>query len=324
MTMLSEFDIINNIFRQPGLAAEPGECVRLGIGDDCALLAVPDGKDMAVSMDSLVEGVHFPQGAPSDLLGYRALMVNLSDLAAMGAKPVGFTLALTLPKADEAWLTGFGQGLKAGAQQYHCPLIGGNIARGPLNITIQVHGLVAAGQAITRTEARPGDRIYVTGPLGASALAIRRLMTVVDSYPDRAGWENAFYKPVPRLALGAAVRNMVSAGLDISDGLVADLEHLCAQSGVAGRLQLDAVPIAPTLQAALPAEEALKLALTGGEDYELILAVSPAQEAVFLEAAQTLDTPVHAIGDIVEGGGVTCLDGAGNEITLADTGWRHF
>jgi len=321
--MLSEFDIINNIFRQPGLAAEPGASVRLGIGDDCALLAVPDGMDMAVSMDSLVEGVHFPPGAPADLLGYRALMVNLSDLAAMGATPAGFTLALTLPTADDTWLRAFGAGLKAGAQQYQCPLIGGNIARGPLNITIQVHGLVASGHAITRTGARDGDRIYVSGHLGASALAIRRLMTIKDADPERRRSESAFYKPVPRLALGAAVTGLVTAGLDISDGLVADLAHLCAQSDVAGQVDLEAVPMAPALHS-LPAEEARKLALTGGEDYELILTVSPAQEAAFVAAARALDLPVHAIGDIVQGAGVTCLDSAGHPVAMADTGWRHF
>ena len=322
--MLSEFDIIASCFNQPGLAAEPGDIVRLGIGDDCALMSIPAGKELAVSMDTLVEDVHFPADAPAHLLGYRALAVNLSDLAAMGAQPAGFTLALTMPRADADWLQGFSQGLKECANQFGCFLMGGNTARGPLNLTLQVHGLVTSGQAITRSGAVPGDSIYVSGNLGRPALAIRQLLDSEADPKEKDQWELAFYKPVPRLALGSGVSGIASAGLDISDGLLADLGHICEMSKVGAQFDMASMPVAPELVARLPVDEALALALTGGEDYELVLTVSPDREQELLEQAGMLNVPLHRIGSITAGDGVICLDAQGDPVTFSSEGWRHF
>jgi thiamine-monophosphate kinase len=323
--MLSEFDIIRTCFDQPGLAAVPGNVVRLGIGDDCALLAIPAGMELALSMDTLVEGVHFPAGANPELVAWRALAVNLSDLAAMGAEPAGFTLALTLPAADQGWLEKFSTGLKACAGEYHCPLLGGDITRGPLTITIQVHGLVDAGKAITRSGAVPGDCIYITGSLGESALAINLLLNPAGlDNADRERWEQTFYRPLPRLTLGMAAAAVVTAGIDISDGLLADLGHICRLSRTGARLSLPAIPLATPLQKYLPLEEALVLAVTGGDDYELLLTVSPAREDALLALGRTLDVPLHKIGEIISGEGVQCLDGSGRVVDFPDSGYRHF
>jgi thiamine-monophosphate kinase len=276
-------------------------------------------------MDTLVEAVHFPAGAKPELIAYRALAVNLSDLAAMGADPAGFTLALTLPAADQGWLENFSAGLKACAGQYQCPLLGGDITRGPLTITIQVHGLVDAGKAITRSGAVPGDYIYITGSLGVAAFAIRELLAVDNlGETERELCEAAFYRPLPRLALGSAAAMVVSAGIDISDGLLADLGHVCRQSGAGARLSLPAIPLATPLQKYLPLEEALALAVMGGDDYELLLTVSPAREEALLALGRTLDVPLHKIGEIISGEGVQCLDESGSVVEFPDSGYRHF
>lgn len=323
--MPSEFDIIRACFDQPGLAAVPGDVVRLGIGDDCAVLAIPAGKELAVSMDTLVETVHFPASANPEGVGYRALAVNLSDLAAMGAEPAGFTLALTLPSADQAWLDGFSAGLRACAQEFRCPLLGGDTTRGPLTMTIQVHGLVDAGKAITRGGAQPGDAIYVTGALGIGAFTLRDLLAEPPGDPaGRQLSEQAFYHPVPRLSLGHAAAGIVSAGIDISDGLLADLGHICQSSGVGATLSMPAIPLGTPLKKYLQGEEALALVLTGGDDYELVLTVSPAREQALVSLGELLAVPLTRIGDIVAGEGVQCLDATGRAVTFPDSGYRHF
>ena len=323
--MLSEFDIIKTCFNQPGLAAVPGDVVRLGIGDDCALLAIPSGRELALSMDTLVEGVHFPAGGDPALVGYRALGVNLSDLAAMGAEPVGFTLGLTLPLADRDWLEGFSAGLAECAGDYHCPLLGGDTTRGPLTITIQVHGLVETGKAIVRSGAKPGDAIYVTGSLGIAAYAIREMLADRDMDANtRQQSESAFYRPIPKLALGHAAAGIVSAGIDISDGLLADLGHVCRLSGTGARLSLPDVPLGTPLRNHLAPEEALALAMTGGDDYELLLTVSAAQEQALVSLGEMLDVSLHRIGVITAGDAVECLDASGKPVTFTASGYRHF
>lgn len=318
--MLSEFDIIRTFFNQPGLGATPGEVTRLGIGDDCALLSVPPGKELALSMDTLVEKIHFPENAPPELLAWRALSVNLSDLAAMGATPVGFTLSLAMPEVNESWLQHFSKGLKNCAEKFQCPLLGGDTTKGPLTMTIQVHGLVSSGQALVRSGARAGDSIYVSGSLGLAALAVIQF----DEAQDQTLLEEAFYKPAPRLALGSGAAGLASAGIDISDGLLADLGHVCRASSKGAEIQLADIPVSPSLQKSMSTEEALALALTGGDDYELILTVPPSREGEMETLAHSVDTPLICIGKITDAEGITCFDAFGEQRTFQKSGYQHF
>ena len=321
--MPSEFDIIREYFNQPGLGAVPGEIVRLGIGDDCALLSVPEDMELALSMDTLVEKIHFPEDAPPGLLAWRALCVNLSDLAAMGAKPAGFTLSLSLPDANAEWLKLFSAGLKTCAEKYGCPLIGGDTSRGPLVITIQVHGLIPSGMALVRSGAKSGDRLYVSGSLGSASLALKMLSGEIEfAAEDTAVVTDAFYKPVPRLNLGMAARGFASAGIDISDGLLADLGHICQQSTVGAEIHLPSIPVESLLRRSLEENESLALALTGGDDYELILVV-PESNIPGLEALAK-DVPLTCIGKITADTGIKCLDKEAKLQSFADTGFQHF
>ncbi|HAV35180.1 MAG TPA: thiamine-phosphate kinase, partial [Massilia sp.] len=238
--MLSEFDLIKQYFRRP----RPGRAV-LGIGDDCALLAPAPGMQMAISTDMLVEGRHFFAGADARMLGHKCLAVNLSDLAAMGARPLGFTLALSLPAADPAWLAGFSSGLFALADLHDCELIGGDTTRGPLNICITVFGEVAPGQALRRDAARAGDDIWISGTLGDARLALAGYWNEVALDPEtQALAAERMHLPTPRLALGQALARLASppAALDISDGLAGDIKHILAASRVGATLDADALP----------------------------------------------------------------------------------
>ncbi|HWK54277.1 MAG TPA: thiamine-phosphate kinase [Hyphomicrobiales bacterium] len=324
---LSEFDIIARYFAQDGLAAVPGRDagVVLGIGDDCALLSLPATEELALSMDVLVEGVHFPPKAPADEVARRALAVNLSDLAAMGATPVGFMLGLTLPAADPAWLEAFAAGLRESAQTYGCPLLGGNLTRGPLQMAIQVQGRVPAGCALRRDGARPGDLVYVSGALGAAGLALRQVLGTLQ--PDAAlaaQLHQAYYRPQPRLGLGRALLGRASAAQDISDGLLADLGHLVRASGVGARLHAPRIPLAPPLLACLEPEEALMLALGAGEDYELVFTLPPLCASEVALLSEAAGVPLSCIGEVVPGAGVVVLDGAGRELHPPRQGFEHF
>lgn len=324
--MLAEFDIIRRCFDRPGLAAPEDAVVRQGIGDDCALLSVPPGKSLAFSMDTLVAGVHFPDTADPAQLAARALAVNLSDLAACGAEPLVFTLSLTLPAADETWLAAFAGGLAKMAQAYRCPLVGGDISRGPLAITIQVHGLVPEGRAILRSGARPGDRLYVSGSLGRAGLALTLLSGDASAVPEaiRPTLLEAYYRPRPRLDIARRLAAHVSAGIDISDGLLGDLQHICERSGCGAVVRAAEVPVDAAVLEAAGRERALALALNAGDDYELILAVPPAREAAFLAAAQGQPVPLTCIGEMTAGDGVTCLDAAGLPLVMTGHSYTHF
>lgn len=324
--MLAEFDIISRCFDQPGLAAGEDDIVRLGIGDDCALLAVPPGKQLAISMDTLVAGVHFPEDADPALVANRALAVNLSDLAAMGAEPRVFTLSLTLPESNDDWLAGFAAGLRDIAQRHHCFLVGGDISRGPLAVTIQVHGLVAPELAIRRSGAMPGDRIYVTGSLGCAGLALSLFGDHPPAMADRTRDDllAAYFRPRPRLDAARALAEYVSAGIDISDGLLGDLQHICERSGCGARVNAADVPVAAGVNGVLGPDDALALALTAGDDYELILTVPVAKEAGFLAAAGHVQESLTRIGEMCEGRDVACVDEAGKVLVLESPGYTHF
>ncbi len=324
----SEFELISRYFNQAGLAADPAlhSGVELGIGDDCALLSVPPDQQLAISMDVLVEAVHFPVGADAALIAERALAVNLSDLAAMGARPLGFTLGLTLPRVDELWLQSFSNGLRASALRYRCPLLGGDTTRGPLQIAIQVHGTVPAGSALTRRGARAGDDVYVSGMLGRAGLALSVLQNTLPAAnaEQRAELLSAYYQPQPRLSLGSALRGIASAAQDVSDGVLADLGHIALQSGVGLQLQAAAIPVAPVVSALCKDQAALELALTAGDDYELVFTAAPAERAAVLAAALSAGVTVSRIGTAVAGHGVEVKTSAGQLLQFARQGFQHF
>jgi len=325
---LSEFELINRYFRRPGLAADPEvhPCVVLGPGDDCALLELPAGQQLALSLDVLVAGVHFPEDADPHLLAGRALAVNLSDLAAMGATPLGFTLGLTLPRIDETWLQGFSDGLLDAAARYCCPLLGGDTTRGPLQIAIQVQGRLAAGTALRRDGAKAGDDVYVSGQLGRAGLALSVLQNKLPaaSAMQRDELLVAYYRPEPRLPLGVALRGLATSAQDVSDGVLADLGHIARASGVAMQLHAEQVPVAATLSALCAPAQALQLALTAGDDYELVFTASPAQRTAIADAAATTGTAVARIGRVTAGTGIEVVAADGSVILFPSAGYLHF
>ncbi len=325
---LTELDIISRYFQQPGLRADPKshKNVPLGIGDDCALLNVPRGKQVAVSMDVLVEGVHFPQGADPALIAYRALAVNLSDLAAMGAEPLCFTLGLTMPKAEEPWLEGFSAGLRECALQYACPLAGGNLTRGPLQIAIQVQGLVPAGKALLRSGAKAGHDVYVSGVTGRAGLTLDywagKCGIVTDVQRDEL--LTAYYRPEPRVVLGQQLRGIASAAQDVSDGLLADLAHIARNSKVQITVDIAAIPLSGVLMALCSSTDVFRLALTAGDDYELVFTAPAGKKKAVAAAAKKAGAQVTRIGKVAKGEGVQVRDLSGTPMTFTGTGYQHF
>ena len=312
---LSEFELIAAYFATSDIA-RGGEGVLLGIGDDAAILRPPPGEDLVVSIDTLVAGVHFPLAMSARDLGHRALAVNLSDLAAMGARPLWFTLALTLPAADEAWLDGFTGGMAALARQAGIALIGGDTTRGPLSITVQVHGAVPQGRALRRDGARPGDEVWVSGWPGLAALGLKGMLG--EAAPEPAALA-AFLGPLPRLALGRGLLDIATAAIDVSDGLLADAAHIAERSGARLELDAGALPLAAALLASVARDAAIRLCLGGGDDYELCFTAPAARADAIQRLAATLALPGTRIGRVVEGEGISCA-GAAPDIA----GYRHF
>jgi thiamine-monophosphate kinase len=328
---VSEFDLIKHYFNKPGLIPTPEQSanIPLGIGDDCALIELPANKLLAVSMDTLVADVHFPARADAALIAQRALAVNLSDLAAMGAEPLAFTLALSLPTAESEWLAAFSEGLALLVQRYQCPLIGGDITKGPLSITIQVHGLVDKDKAITRKGAGIGDMVFVSGELGAAGLAVSLMGNGMSlDKPDTKALHTAYYQPVPRLELGQALVGIASSAIDISDGLMADLGHIAKQSGVGIELNARSIPVAASVKNFMGAmgdkSKGMNLALTAGDEYELALTVPEDKQQELQKKAAAFDVPLTLIGRVVSGTRVKCIDADGQEIEIKTTGYQHF
>ena len=327
---MGEFDLIERYFKRPAKRAV------LGIGDDCALLQSPVGTHMAISSDMLVEGRHFFADVDPRTLGHKALAVNLSDLAACGAEPIAFTLALALPQIDEAWLAAFAQGLLALADTHGCELIGGDTTRGPLNICITVFGSVPApagkSQALLRSGAQPGDDIYVSGHLGDARLALEALRGKFHLPPTllkRA--RQRLEEPSPRIALGLALRGLASSAMDLSDGLVGDIQHLLKASKVGATLHTAAAlaRLATRTHVDWPSagindEAALNCVLSGGDDYELLFTASPIAAAALQVAALKSATPIHCIGRINAAPGLQLLDENGRELPMHFTSFDHF
>jgi len=320
--MLSEFDLIKQYFVR---ARAPR--ATLGIGDDCALLTPAPGMQLAISSDMLVEGRHFFAGADARMLGHKSLAVNLSDLAAMGARPLAFTLALALPAADPAWLAGFSAGMFELADAFGCELIGGDTTKGPLTICITIFGELEAGHALRRDAARPGDDIWISGTLGDARLALEAYRGEVDALDADALHQAGLrmHMPAPRVALGRALAAapLAHAALDISDGLVGDLGHILSASRVGATLDVDALPAGPVL-ALQPRALRRRFCAAGGDDYELCFTAPAANRAAVLAAARAAATPVTRVGSIDAAAGLRLVDAAGAALALELSGFDHF
>jgi thiamine-monophosphate kinase len=319
--MLSEFELIARYFDRP---QAPDNVVKLGVGDDCALLAPPPGQTLAISTDMLVEGRHFFAGADPEKLGHKALAVNLSDLAAMGAKPVAFTLALALPSADENWLAGFARGLFALADAEGIRLIGGDTTRGPLNLCITVMGSVPVDEALRRDAAKNGDDLWVSGTLGDARLALEVLQgkrTLTPALLSLA--EERLHRPTPRCALGMALRGIAHAAIDVSDGLLGDLGHVLSRSQLGAEIDAASLPAGPALSQQ-PADKQTDYMLNGGDDYELCFTAPPEQRDAVLLAAASANTPITRIGRLKLGAGIQILDAAGKSLPFTSQSFDHF
>ncbi len=303
----SEFTLIYRYFSALGR----GPAVDLSVGDDCAILRLGPGERLATSVDTMVEGVHFPEDMFPEDIGFRAVSVAASDLAAMGARPIGMTVALTLPAADEMWLNAFSQGLAAAASEFQLPLVGGDTTRGPLTITVQVLGALPVDRALLRGGARVGDLVYVSGALGDAAAALAFLRGEWQPEPAHGGYLlDRFNRPRARLDLGLQLLDVASAAIDISDGLLADAGHIAAASGVKIVIEPDRLPRSAALASHPDAGQQMRWALTGGDDYELCFCVA---------AGAKVPGGCAPIGRVETGSGVDC----GFEIDIA-AGYQHF
>jgi thiamine-monophosphate kinase len=303
----TEFSLIYRYFSNLGR----GAAVDLSVGDDCAILRLGEGERLATSVDTMVAGVHFPEETFPEDIGFRAVSVAASDLAAVGAKPLAITVALTLPEADELWLHAFSQGLAEAVSVYQLPLVGGDTTRGPLSITVQVMGTLPKDQAMLRDGASVGDAVYVSGTLGDAAGALAFCQGDWQPAPEHAEYLlDRFNRPRARLELGRELLGRATAAIDISDGLLADAGHVAAASGVKIRIEPDRLPLSPALSSHHSPETILRWALTGGDDYELFFC---------LGADEHTPAGCTRVGQVERGEGVDC----GLEID-APTGYQHF
>jgi thiamine-monophosphate kinase len=316
--MPGEFELIARHFTRPVRRAA------LGVGDDCALLRVRPGMELAVSTDMLVEGRHFLSTVAPERLGHKALAVNLSDLAACGAEPLAFTLALSLPKGDDIFAAGLANGLFALADAHGIELVGGDTTAGPLNICISVFGEVPTGQALLRSGAQPGDELWVSGKIGDARLALE----VFRGHVALAGLafervRRAMEQPQPRVALGRHLRGVASSAIDLSDGLVGDLGHVLQRSGVGARVEVDRLPHSEDL-AAQPQALRHECLLAGGDDYELLFTAAPARRDEVQAAAERSGVAVTRCGAITREPGLHIVDGSGRVLDLPLRGFDHF
>ncbi len=315
----SEFDLIARI--RARAAASRGD-VRLGIGDDAAIVAMPPDRLLAIAMDTLNAGVHFPDGTDAADIGWKALAVNLSDLAAMGAEPAWCTLSLSLPHADPAWLDGFLDGFFELAAQHRVALIGGDTTRGPLSVCATVHGFVDPQGVLRRDAARVGDDVWITGTLGDAAAALHE-------WREGAARDEALClrldRPTPRIAAGRALAGIAHACIDVSDGLLADLSHVCRASRVGAEIALTDLPLSAALSVAHPPELTQRWQTAGGDDYELCFTAPPTARLAIEDAMLACDTPVARIGRVVAmPSEVVVFDADGGVWAPTEQGYAHF
>lgn len=308
-----EFAIIKRFF---ATMSEMTEGVVQGPGDDCAILRVPEGTELCVSTDTLIAGVHFPELAPPAMVAQRTFAANMSDLAAMGATPHSFVLAMTLPHVDEDWLGRFSKVLGDCASEYGIPLVGGNLSRGPLSLTMTVNGVVPAGQAIRRSGAKVGDEIYVSGCVGDAGAGLEMLEENPDS---KCYLVDRYANPTPRIELGIALRGVATAMIDVSDGLLADLMHLLHASAVGAEIEISRVPLSADLQKRI---SHVSSALNAGDDYELCFTTSADRQTIE-EIAQETGVALSRIGEVIKGTGLQAYD-QGQPLVIDKEGYRHF
>ncbi|MDD5753821.1 MAG: thiamine-phosphate kinase [Methylococcales bacterium] len=308
--MLSEFSLIDQFFKE---CTSKNDETLLGIGDDCALLSIPKGYELAITTDTMVEGVHFFTDVNPAQLGHKLLAVNLSDLAAMGAKPLAVTLALTLPRVDETWLSEFSAGFSKLARRYSVDLIGGDTTKGALTLTVQAMGLVPSGQALKRFTAQVGDLIYMTGMLGDAGLGLK-IKQGYECNAEKAA--ERFHEPMPRVETGLALRGCASACIDISDGLVSDLGHILRQSGVGACLDFDNLPLSDDVRTYIENTDDEFMPLIAGDDYELCFTVPP-------QFVHRVPENCTAIGIIEKQTGLR-LKKTGHIETFTAKGYEHF
>lgn len=315
---MDERTLISTFFAR---GARQRDDVVVGIGDDAAILRLETGFDLVVATDLIAEGTHFPHGTPAAAVGHRCLAVNLSDLAAMAAEPLWFSLALSLPSADEEWVAGFARGLFSLADRFGVELVGGDTVRGPLSATVTIQGRVRPGHAVLRSGACPGDGVWVTGHPG-DAVAGRLLPEQALPEPSASALRQRFLYPEPRVREGLALAGIATAMLDVSDGLDDDLRKLLAASGVAADMDAGALPLSSALRE-VRGDQAVECALTGGDDYELCFTVHPADEHRLREVAAAWSVSVTRIGTVVPGSGCQWRL-HGKPLAVPDTTYRHF
>ena len=318
---MGEFDLIKRYFTPEHYSND----VLLGVGDDAAVLAVPEGFRLVAAVDTIVEGIHFPIQTSAADIAYRALAVNLSDMAAMGARPRWFTLSLSVPNANESWLSEFSASLSQLAARFDVQLVGGDTVKGPLSISIQILGWVEQGRWLTRSGARPGDLIFVSGVPGEAAGGLQLLLKphIQATREYREHLLQRFYRPTPRVELGVQLKGIASAAMDVSDGLLTDLRKLCVASQCGADLQLESLPSSVSLRAVFGDTAAEYLSLQGGDDYELLFTL-PADRLSDLEAiASQTDVLCTQIGRITVDGGVRCYQKQ-SMVMIQDSGFDHF
>ncbi|WP_144391912.1 thiamine-phosphate kinase [Pleionea sediminis] len=318
---LSEFNLIERFFVRDNPQRKD---VVLGIGDDCALLNVPEGQSLAVSMDTLVEGVHFLHETAAADVAAKAMAVNLSDLAAMGAEPAWITLSLSIPKIDLGWLQAFSDSLHELLVHYGLQVVGGDTTRGPLSITMQVHGFVPENVALRRSGAEAGDVVCVTGTLGDASLGLQVAEHQLAAHGEyRDSLLDKFYRPQAKVAAGIALRSRATAAIDISDGLVADLGHICKASQVGAVISAEKLPISEAAKKVTNPDRVLECALTGGEDYELCFTIKEDDVSKVRSALETVGVACYEIGRVTGKSDVRVFKD-GEQITLTKSGFDHF
>jgi thiamine-monophosphate kinase len=318
---MKEFELIKHFFTKQAVKRKD---VKLGIGDDCAVLAPIENQNIVVTTDTLVAGVHFPHQTDARAIGHKAVAVNLSDIAAMGAKPSWLSLAITLPEVNEAWINSFCEGVFELCDFYNVELIGGDTTQGPLSITITAQGITPQDSYLKRSGAKAGDWLYVTGELGDAALALQHITGKVDIEAQSFSLiRTKLDYPKPRVLAGQMLREYASSAIDLSDGLIADLGHICQASNVGANLILDALPLSTIMRDSLLNDDAIKLALSGGDDYELLFTVSEDNKVGMETAMSHAGTPVTCIGQLNASHTITTTLN-NKPISINTDGFEHF
>jgi thiamine-monophosphate kinase len=318
ITPVPEFDLIERYFKPIPIRRKD---VVKGIGDDCAILEVPQDRQLVTSTDTLVSGVHFPEETLAEDVGYKALAVNLSDLAAMGAEPAWVSLALTMPDENYQWLAGFVKGFSELAEKYNVQLIGGDTTKGPLSITVQIYGFIQKNKTLCRDAAKPGDLVYITGVIGDAGLGLKKLFNNLNGLEKCV---NQLNRPVPRVEVAQALTKISCCAIDISDGLLADLGHIAKESQCAAVIERDKIPLSKELQSFYGNDIDWQQVLASGDDYELCFTINEQNQDKINKIQSAHNVLLTCIGEIKAGHGVCCTDLNGQELDLSSPGYNHF